>query len=171
MAQIRAECPERAPPSQFGDSDFTSRVKNDSLSSELQESNYLSIDTELLTTMSSKKRIQIKLVQNDKPAPTAALGTTPMQGPAAAVGTMQNLQQVAPMPTPNLLDIVEQRTWENSRLRQELAYQQRKNKSCMYLLEEVKHAADALQQAVLNFQILNKANECDGNNPPVPPKQ
>jgi len=118
--------------------------------------------------MSGKKKIQIKLVQNDRPAPTTGVETTLQQGSSAA-GAMRDLQ-AAPMPTPSLLDIVEQRTWENGRLRQELAYQQKRNKSCMYLLEEVRHATEVLQQAVINFQILNRVNECDGNTPPVPPK-
>jgi hypothetical protein len=37
------------------------------------------------------------------------------------------------MPTPSLSQIIEQRTWENGQLRQELAYQQRKHEASMLL--------------------------------------
>ena len=78
------------------------------------------------------------------------------QGSSVAIeATQENLQAVKKMPTPSLSQIIEQRTWENGQLRQELAYQQRKHGASMYLLEEVKLVVTTLQQALVNFQKLS----------------
>jgi hypothetical protein len=69
------------------------------------------------------------------------------------------MQAAKKMPTPSLSQLIEQRTWENGQLRQELAYQQRKHSASMYLLEEVRLVVASLQQALDNFQRLNAEPE------------
>lgn len=56
------------------------------------------------------------------------------------------------IPTSNLAQMIEQRTWENEQLRKELVYQQRKHGISMYLLEEVKLVVESLQRALTNFE-------------------
>lgn len=83
-------------------------------------------------------------------------------GSSVAVEATQGRMQAAKkMPTPNLSQIIEQKTWENGQLRQELAYQQRKHGASMYLLEEVRLVVETLQQTLLNFQKLNTEFEDD----------
>ena len=67
----------------------------------------------------------------------------------------ENFQAPKRMPSPNLSQMVEQRTWENGQLRQELMYQQRKHGASMYFLEEVRLAVESLQQALVNFEKLD----------------
>ena len=64
--------------------------------------------------------------------------------------------------SPNLSQMIEQRTWENDQLRKELIYQQRKHGISVYLLEEVRLVVDSLQKALQNFQQQNNEieNEC-----------
>jgi hypothetical protein len=73
----------------------------------------------------------------------------------AIEATRERIEATKAMPTPSLSKIIEQRTWENGQLRQELAHHQRKYGASLYLLEEVKRAVDSLQQALINFQRLN----------------
>ena|SRR3569833_16231 len=118
------------------------------------------------------KRPRIKLMHNGRPLEPTPLNTeTAAQEPSAVEATQNFL--LAPMPANNLLEILEQRTWENGQLRQDLAKQQAKNQSCKYLLGQVKLAMEALQEAVVSFQILNRDSreEDEGNVPPVPPKR
>ena len=61
-----------------------------------------------------------------------------------------------PQKTPTSLSfIMEQKTWENAQLRNELKYHQRKHGASMYLLQEVKLVVESLQKALVNFQKLN----------------
>jgi hypothetical protein len=63
------------------------------------------------------------------------------------------------MPAPRLSQTIEQRTWENGQLRNELAYHQRKHAASVYLLEEVRVVVESLHQALANFQRLNEDTE------------
>jgi hypothetical protein len=109
------------------------------------------------------KRTHIKLLQNrDKPPELTPIDTeiAQHQGSSVAIeATQERLQASKNLPTPSLSRIIEQRTWENGRLRQELAYQQKKNGASMYLLEEVKNTIESLQQALVNFQRLNRMED------------
>ena len=84
--------------------------------------------------------------------------------PARVNGTMETPQVAKKISTPNISQIIEQRTWENEQLRKELIYQQRKNGVSMYLLEEVKLVVKSLRKALENFQQCNLEieNECMG---------
>jgi hypothetical protein len=50
--------------------------------------------------------------------------------------------------------MIEQNTGGNGRLKQEIAYQQRKQGLGLYLLEEVRLVVEKLQQAVTEYQRL-----------------
>ncbi|KAI3573899.1 hypothetical protein IWW34DRAFT_634132 [Fusarium oxysporum f. sp. albedinis] len=106
------------------------------------------------------KRTHIKLLQSrdEPPEPTPIdVEIAQHQGASVAIdATQERLQATKNLPTPSLSKIIEQRTWENGRLRQELAYQQRKNGASIYLLEEVKNIIYSLQQALLSFQKLSR---------------
>ena len=67
----------------------------------------------------------------------------------------KTLQTAKKISASSLTQIVEQRTWENNQLRQELAYQQKKHGASMYLFTEMQTAIKALQQALYNFQRSN----------------
>ena len=71
----------------------------------------------------------------------------------------ERTQAAKKIPAPRLSQMVEQRTWENEQLRQELAYHQRKHAASVYLLEEVRLVAESLQQALASFQKLNAETE------------
>jgi hypothetical protein len=108
--------------------------------------------------------IPLEQKQVDAPsAPTAidvVIGSH--QGSTVAMdATQERMQAAKKMPTPSLSQMIEQRTWENGQLRQELAYQQRKHGASMYLLQEAKLVVDSLQQALANFQRLNMQVEDD----------
>ena len=112
--------------------------------------------------MLRNKRPQIRHIHNPNlpPEPTAVDGEIARNnGSSVALeATQERLQEAKNMPTPSLSKIIEQRTWENGQLRQELAYHQRKNAASVYLLEEVRHVVDFLQQAMVSFQKLSR--EC-----------
>jgi hypothetical protein len=97
------------------------------------------------------------------PAPTAVdVEIANHQGSTVAINaTQERMQAAKKMPTPSLSQMIEQRTWENGQLRQELAYRQRKHGASMYLLEEVRLVVESLQQALLTFQKLNTDLEGD----------
>jgi hypothetical protein len=78
---------------------------------------------------------------------------------AADEAALESTQAAKKIPAPRLSQMIEQRTWENGQLRQELAYHQRKHAASMYLLEEVRVVAESLQQALANFQRLNEETE------------
>ncbi|PSN58589.1 hypothetical protein BS50DRAFT_641642 [Corynespora cassiicola Philippines] len=97
------------------------------------------------------------------PTPTAVdVEIAAHQGSTVAMdATHERMQAAKRMPTPSLSQMIEQRTWENGQLRQELAYRQRKHGASLYLLEEVKLVVESLQQALVNFQKLNAQVEGD----------
>jgi hypothetical protein len=97
------------------------------------------------------------------PAPTAVeVEIASHKGSTVAIdATKERMQAAKKMPTPSLSQMIEQRTWENSQLKQELAYRQRKHGASMYLLEEVRLVVESLQQALLTFQKLNTDLEDD----------
>jgi len=109
--------------------------------------------------MLKHKRTNIRLLPNPNLSPSLTAVDAEIarnQGSSVAIeATQENLQAAKKMPTPSLSQIIEQRTWENGQLRQELAYQQRKHGASMYLLEEVKLVVTTLQQALVNFQKLS----------------
>ena len=72
---------------------------------------------------------------------------------------LESTQATKKMPAPRLSQVIEQRTWENGQLRNELAYHQRKHAASVYLLEEVRVVIESLQQALANFQRLNEETE------------
>lgn len=79
------------------------------------------------------------------------------QGSSVAIDTSQkSLQAAKKMPTASLSQTVEELTRENGRLREELAYWQRRDGASLYLLGEVKDAVGSLQQAIVNFQRINR---------------
>ncbi|KAF2803675.1 uncharacterized protein BDZ99DRAFT_547025 [Mytilinidion resinicola] len=81
------------------------------------------------------------LLSSDRPPALTAIDTEidRNQGSSVAIeATQAKMQAAKKMPTPSLSQLIEQRTWENGQLRQELAYQQRKHSASMYLLEEVR---------------------------------
>ena len=72
---------------------------------------------------------------------------------------LESTQATMKMPAPRLSQMIEQRTWENGQLRNELAYHQRKHTASVYLLEEVRVVVESLHQALANFQRLNEETE------------
>jgi hypothetical protein len=77
----------------------------------------------------------------------------------ATEATKERLQASKSIPNLSLSPTIEQRIRENGRLRQELAYQHRKHAASLRLLEEVRHAVERLQLAVIDFQKLQKEIE------------
>lgn len=72
--------------------------------------------------------------------------------------TSESLQASKTARTPSLSEMIEQRTRENGRLWQGLAYQQqRKQGAGLYLLEEVRLVIEKLQQAIIEYQRLQTA--------------
>jgi hypothetical protein len=72
-----------------------------------------------------------------------------------------------------LAKIVEQRTWENGQLRQELAREKRKSQAGKHLQEEVGRVTESLQQALINFQMFNTefGDESPDCSPPIPARR
>jgi hypothetical protein len=80
------------------------------------------------------------------PTPTAVDAEIARNGGSStAIETTKERSQASKnLPTPSLLQIIEQRTWENGQLRQELLYEQRRYGVSMYLLEELKMCQDPM---------------------------
>jgi len=123
--------------------------------------------------MLKHKRTQNKPLRNDDGPP----GLTPVdieiarnQGSSVAIeATPENLQAAKRLPITSISETIEQKTRENGQLRQQLAYEIRRNKSSIFLLEEVKRAVDSLQQAIITFQKLNRNIEGGDEEPPQIP--
>ncbi|KAF9730170.1 hypothetical protein PMIN04_012731 [Paraphaeosphaeria minitans] len=94
-------------------------------------------------------------------APTAAEAEIASRSGSTVAdeAALESTQVAKKIPAPRLSQMIEQRTWENGQLRQELAYHQRKHAASMYLLEEVRVVVESLQQALANFQRLNEETE------------
>jgi hypothetical protein len=112
--------------------------------------------------MFRSKKTKIRLVPSiDTPPAHILVGTEIARNPRSPVATeaaQEGMQAAKRTPTPSLTQIVEQKTWENGQLRQDL---ERKHSASLYLLEEVKLVVESLQQAILNFQRLNTELEDD----------
>jgi hypothetical protein len=113
----------------------------------------------------SKARPEIRIVQSTEtpPAPKA-LDTriAASQGRTVEVdATQTDKKATKAMITPSLVHIIEQKTWENGRLRQELAYEQKKNGASKYLMEEIGLVVKSLEQARNNFQWLIANSESE----------
>jgi hypothetical protein len=77
---------------------------------------------------------------------------------ASAVGsneTLEIVQSSTNFPAPALSTIIEQRTWENDRLRKQLERQEKRHVGSRYLLEDVQGAMELLQRALVTFQQLS----------------
>lgn len=113
--------------------------------------------------MFKPKRPNIRLIQSVDAPPTPKpidIQIAENNGSTVAIeATEKRMQDAKKMATPSLIHIIEQKTWENGQLRQELAYQQRKHAACMYLVEEVKLIVETLQKAPMNFQLLSAGCE------------
>jgi hypothetical protein len=124
-----------------------------------------------IDNMFKHKRKKIRLLPNrpDGSLTYSALELegTPKQNLVTPIdGTKGALYGSKKMPIPNLEQMIEQRTWENGLLRQELTYQQRKHGASMYLLEEVRLAVQSLQEAMVNFQSLSAQIENESTEEP-----
>ncbi|KAI9855643.1 MAG: hypothetical protein M1813_009689 [Trichoglossum hirsutum] len=114
--------------------------------------------------MVKPKRSKIRLFRSTPggpPAPAAVdVKIAHNEGSSVAIeATKERLQASKNIPTPSLSQIIEQKTWENGQLRQELAYQHRKHGAGMYFLEEVRSVVVNLQQVIINFQKLQEEIE------------
>lgn len=71
----------------------------------------------------------------------------------AIEATSENMQASKTAYTPSLSEIIDQRTRENGRLRQELDHKQSKLGASVDLLEELRMIVERLQQAIINYQM------------------
>lgn len=105
------------------------------------------------------KKEDIRILPNSEFPPISTVFNaveTPGAGSSDTHQPMQKyLQGAKRIRSPDLSQIVEQKTWENNQLRQELEYQKRKHSASLYLLEEVKPVVQSLRQALINFERLN----------------
>ena len=111
--------------------------------------------------MATNRRANAWPGQDDKPSETVKLdatGVPPQITPLSRElpAQMENFKEKSSL---NLAKILEQRTWENGQLRQDLLYQQRKNRASMYLLEEVRRVTESLQLVLVNFEKLGRETE------------
>ncbi|KAH8799650.1 hypothetical protein F5884DRAFT_810764 [Xylogone sp. PMI_703] len=82
------------------------------------------------------------------------------KGTSVAIeATNESLQASKDDPTPSLSEMIEQKTRENGRLRQELAYLQRKQGASVFLTEKVNLVIEELYQAVMEHQRLETTIE------------
>jgi hypothetical protein len=70
----------------------------------------------------------------------------------AIEATSENMQASKTAYTPSLSEIIDQRTRENGRLRQELANKQGKLGASVDLFQELRMIVEKLQQALINYQ-------------------
>ncbi|KAE8440513.1 hypothetical protein EG329_007410 [Mollisiaceae sp. DMI_Dod_QoI] len=103
---------------------------------------------------------RLMLPVSDRPS-----GPTPIdaetarnKGTSVAIeATSESLQASKTAQTPSLPEMIEQRTRENGRLRQEHEHQQRKQGGELYLLEEVRLVIAKLQYALIEYHKLQSA--------------
>jgi len=123
--------------------------------------------------MLKHKRTQNKPLRSDDGPPALTpvdIEIARNQGSSVAIeATLENLQAAKRLPITSISETIEQKTRENGQLRQELAYEKRKSKSSIYLLEEVKLVVASLQQAIITFQKLNRNMEGENEDPPQIP--
>jgi hypothetical protein len=70
----------------------------------------------------------------------------------AIEATSENMQASKTAYTPSLSEIIDQRTRENGRLREELMNKQGKLGASVDLFEELRMIVEKLQQALINYQ-------------------
>ena len=110
----------------------------------------------------------LPVIADTPPAPAAIdAKIASLGGSTVAIdATQHRLQAAKKMPTPSLSQIVEQKTWENGRLRRELAFHQSKQAAALYLLEEVRLVEESLRQALANFERLDAEADADADAEP-----
>jgi hypothetical protein len=86
----------------------------------------------------------------------------PVQSPA--IGVAQHSGKVSERaPYPDFSQLIEQKTWENDQLRQELEHERAKyltsHRARTYIGTEAKRAVESLKQALVNFDELQKSIE------------
>jgi len=83
--------------------------------------------------------------------------------PMPTEDTNKNLGGSKKMPVPNLSQLIEQKTWENDQLRRELDRERDRYRASyrarMYIAAEASRVVESLQQALINFQELQKEIE------------
>jgi hypothetical protein len=101
-----------------------------------------------------KPRLMIP-VSDQPPAPTPIDAEIARNnGTSVAIeATSENMQASKTAYTPSLSEIIDQRTRENGRLRQELEHKQSKLGASVDLLEELRMIVERLQQAINNYQM------------------
>ena len=119
-----------------------------------------------IVVMHALKRIRARprpVIADTPPAPTAIDAEIASHGGSTVAidATQHRLQAAKERPTPSLSQIIEQKTYAEGRLRQELAYFRRKHEAAVYLLEEVQLVYKALQQALANFSSLDDEADAD----------
>jgi hypothetical protein len=94
-------------------------------------------------------------VSDQPPAPTPIDAEIARNnGTSVAIeATSENMQASKTAYTPSLSEIIDQRTRENGRLRQELEHKQSKLGASVDLLEELRMIVERLQQAINNYQM------------------
>ena len=109
-----------------------------------------------LLIMLRRKRKHLRLNTNDISGPITLQDAPDVSNSSVSQMNSSSARGISnKIPTSSLPQIIEQRTWENEQLRQELLHQQRKHAIGMYLLEEVKLAVESLQKALDHFERCN----------------
>jgi len=118
------------------------------------------------TTRKSKRVRLISSRSDGPPTPSDVdIKIAHNKGRSVAIeATNENLQAFKNIPTPSLSETIEQRTRENGRLRQELAYEHRKHAANKLFLEKVRRTIEHLQLAVIDLDSCFKEIE-NGNRP------
>lgn len=73
----------------------------------------------------------------------------------AIEATPDRLQAAKKMPTPSLLQMVEQLTWQNGQLRSEIDYHQRRHAASLYLLQKTRLIVRSLEQVIRDFNTFD----------------
>lgn len=104
-----------------------------------------------------------KIFQEHSPSNRSSLNN------AVNTETLRNTDKKADgskkMPRPNFSQLIEQKTWENDQLRRELEQERERYRASyrarMYIAAEAGRVVESLQQALRNFEQLNKEIEKD----------
>ena len=105
------------------------------------------------------------MIDETPPAPTAIDAEIASHGGSTVAidATQHRLQAAKERPTPSFSQIIKQRTYENGRLRQELAYFEKKHTAAIYLQQDVQYVGEFLQETLANFQRLNAEADADAS--------
>src|SRR4051812_20491426 len=101
----------------------------------------------------SKSSLLSPTARDAPPVPTAVdVEIANHQGSTVAIeATQERMQAAKKMPTPNLSQMIEQRTCENGRLRHELAFMYQKNEAAMCLYQDMVRVKDSIEKAMRSF--------------------